>query len=311
MKTMKLYVTGGGGFVGQVLLNSIAEEKGGWEGIELVGTKSIDILDSDALTQDIATSEPDALIHLAALSNVPEAIANPPSAAQVNVIGTINVVEAVARRGGRCRLLHVGSSDEYGLITPEDLPVSESKALSPRNPYAASKAAAEMFVLERVRRTGMPAVCARAFNHTGPGQRQSFVFPSIANQLASIALGLQSEIILGDIDVTRDFLDVDDVLAAYRTLIGRGVDGEVYNVCSGREFKVRDGIAIMAAALGIQPEIRSDTSLMRRGEQRRVCGDNSKIRHLGWEPRIPIEDTLRRLALYALEQKSKNKETTR
>lgn len=308
---MKLYLTGHGGFVGQALLKSIAEGKSDWNGVELVGTKGIDILDFDALTRDIAISDPDAVIHLAALSNVPDAIANPISTAQVNVLGTINVVEAVARQDGRCRLIHVGSSDVYGLIAPDELPISEDKSLSPRNPYAASKAAAEMFVLERVRRTGMPAVCTRPFNHTGLGQTRSFVFPSIANQLASIALGLQSEIVLGDIDITRDFLDVDDVLAAYRTLIRRGADGEVYNICSGREFKIRDGIDIMAAALGIRPEIRSDASLMRHSEQRRVCGDNSKIRRLGWEPLIPIEDTLRRLALYTLKQKSKNEEHAR
>lgn len=292
---MRLYLTGSSGFVGQCLAGRVAGAEGEWGRISLGFDPDLDILDGDALAHALDRFAPDAILHLAAQSNVPASIADPVHTARVNVMGTLNLLDAMERAAPRARLLHVGSGDIYGLVPEQSQPITEQTPLAPRNPYAASKVAAEMFVLERTRRGRVKACCVRAFNHTGPGQSADFVFPALALQIARLARSGQGngEVIAGDLDITRDFLDVRDVIDAYGILLEKGEVGAVYNVCSGEEVSLRKAAEQMAVLAGVTPCWMRDPRLTRPAEQRRVCGSPERLRALGWARSIPFEKTLR------------------
>lgn len=304
--TMRLLMTGSKGFVGGWLREVVAS-KSRWSNVEILAADA-DLLDCEALQQELGHHRPHAVIHLAAQSSVAAAIRDPVRTASVNVIGTLNLLEALEKTGFTGRLLFVGSSEEYGAVSADNLPVSEVVPLAPRNPYAASKAAAEMFVLERVRRGKLDAVCTRSFNHAGPRQDLRFVLPSLARQVARVKLGLQpAEIRVGDLEVTRDFLDVRDVASAYLTLLQRGITGSIYNVCSGQERRLADLLDTLLRLAGVNAVVKGDANLMRPVEQRRVCGDPTRLRALGWEPEIPIEQTLQSILDEWLENMKKER----
>lgn len=294
---MRLYLTGSSGFVGQWIARRVAETASPWGGVTLGADPELDILDIEGLRSALSQFAPDAVLHLAAQSNVPAAIADPRHTAQVNVMGTLNLLDAMEKVAPRARLLHVGSGDVYGIVPEAALPIVEEAPIAPRNPYAASKVAAEMFVLERARRGRLYACCARAFNHTGPGQSDQFVLPALALKVARLAAsGAQhGEIVAGDLDVTRDFLDVRDVIDAYRILLARGENGAVYNVCSGEEVQLRHAAEQLAALAGVAARFERDPGLIRPAEQRRVRGSPERLRALGWERAIPFANTLRDL----------------
>jgi GDP-4-dehydro-6-deoxy-D-mannose reductase len=288
---MKLLVTGFTGFVGG-WISATASVDPRWNGIEIL-TVTADLLDGGALATNLTQCPPDAVIHLAALSSVAEAIHDPVKTAAVNVMGTLNLLDALEKTGFSGRFLFIGSSEEYGAMAADKLPVTETAPLAPRNPYAASKAAAEMFVLERARRGKLNAVCVRAFNHTGPRQDARFVLPSLARQVARVALGRQSaEILAGDLDITRDFLDVRDVVAAYLTLLQHGECATAYNVCSGQESRLSDLLDELQRLAGVRVVVKRDPAMLRPAEQRRVRGDATRLRALGWAPAYPMTQTL-------------------
>lgn len=293
---MRLYVTGSRGFVGQTLQQQVKRDPQ-WQHFDIVTDPDIDIRDGDALNASLRHFHPDAVLHLAAQSNVPASLANPVETAQINVIGTLNLLDAIERKIPQARLLFVGSSDGYGLVQENQLPLKEEQPLQPRNPYAASKVAAEQFVLERVRRGRINACCTRSFNHTGPGQSARFVIPAIARQLALIRQGAQPpRLLTGDLDITRDFLDVRDVVRAYlHLLVQENATENVYNVCSGVETHLHEAASRMAEIAGLPVEFERDPALLRPAEQRRVCGDAARLRQLGWQPQIPFETTLQEI----------------
>lgn len=316
---MKLFVTGLSGFVGTWLQRRLNDPATGCP-YELIGTDPGDILDRPGLAKILAAARPDAVIHLAAQSNVPAAIADPLTTVEVNTIGTLNLLDALESAGFSGRLLFIGSGDQYGRVDSESLPLPETAAIQPRNPYAASKAAAELLVLERARRGRIDAVCARSFNHTGPDQDARFVLPGLARQIVEIGdrprfsgaekRGLSPiSIVAGDLDVTRDFLDVRDVVSAYLQLLINGESGGVYNVCSGIERHLGDTLATMMTMAGVEAAVERASHLMRPAEQRRSCGDNRRLCSLGWQPVVPWETTLANLLDYARQQLIKEKNT--
>jgi len=238
--------------------------------------------------------QPDWIIHLAAQSHVPSSWSDPAATLHLNVGGTATLLKVLTEADFRGRLLYVSSADVYGAVPTELLPVSEAVPAEPRNPYAVSKVAAEALCQQWARTQPLDIVIARPFNHTGPGQRPDFALPAFARDLAGIRLGQQpGRIMAGDLGVTRDFLDVRDVVAAYLALLDSGRRGEIYNVCSGRECNLGEALQQLIEIAGVHAEVVNDPARMRPSEQRRMRGSHDKLTlETGWKPQIALRDTL-------------------
>ena len=291
--TQRLMVTGARGFVGGHV--SQAVHRGEFGEVELVEPpKGWDVRDQVAVADFVAEVRPDQIVHLAAQSFVPRSFEAPRETYETNCIGTLNLLQALKETGFSGRLLYVSSGDIYGRVPEEQLPVDETRWPEPRSPYAVSKMAAEQLCLQSHRSDGLDVLIARPFNHVGPGQSAQFVLPALANQIVAIADGRQVPVIdVGDIDSTRDFTDVRDVVAAYAAMLTRGRPGETYVVGSGLERRIRDLLRTMCDIEDVTVEIRQNPAKMRPSEQRRMVADASKVhRDTGWAPRVPIETTL-------------------
>jgi GDP-4-dehydro-6-deoxy-D-mannose reductase len=191
-------------------------------------------------------------------------------------------------------LVFTSSAEVYGRQPPENIPLRETCALNPANPYAASKAAAEMLLLGEAHTFGLDVVIARAFNHIGPGQNERFVVASFAAQLAKIAAGGAPQLFVGNLDAKRDFLDVRDVVRAYVALARDGAAGEIYNVCSGTARSIRDVLRELIIAAHVPVEVRDDPGRMRPSDVPLFVGDASKLRAAtGWEPHIAFAASIR------------------
>ncbi|MDU4250154.1 GDP-mannose 4,6-dehydratase [Pseudomonas sp.] len=284
----RLLVTGLSGFVGTQLRASLGSQ---WQLMEL---PRLDLCEPGAFDEYLRGEAPDAVIHLAGQTFVPQAFRDPAGTLQVNLIGTLNLLESLKRCGFSGAFLYVSSGDVYGQVSEEQLPITELQLPRPRNPYGVSKLSAELLCQQWSFAEPWRMMVARPFNHVGMGQKADFVIPAVARQLARIRHGLQDACIeVGDIDVTRDFLDVRDVLSAYFALLEKGRSGEVYNVCSGQEYRLRDLIDQMAVLAGVDLQIRQDPQKLRKAEQRRVRGSNAKLqRETGWRPAHGMEQIL-------------------
>ncbi|MEP9319314.1 GDP-mannose 4,6-dehydratase [Pseudomonas sp. LABIM340] len=285
----RLLVTGLSGFVGTQLRASLGPQ---WQLMEL---PRLDLAEPGAFDEYLRDDVPDAVIHLAGQTFVPQAFRDPAGTLQVNLIGTLNLLQSLKRCGFTGAFLYVSSGDVYGQVSEDQLPITELQLPRPRNPYGVSKLSAELLCQQWSFAEPWRMMVARPFNHVGMGQKADFVIPAVARQLARIRHGLQDACIeVGDIDVTRDFLDVRDVLSAYFALLEKGRSGEVYNVCSGQEYRLRDLIAQMATLAGVELQIRQDPQKLRKAEQRRVRGSNAKLQsETGWKPAHGMEQILR------------------
>lgn len=292
----KLLATGHRGFVGTAL-RQFLELQTDSPAVWCPVTRESDLLDPAQLREMLGEHQPDWVVHLAAQSHVPLSWEDPAQTLQVNVCGTANLLKALSDSGFHGRLLYVSSADVYGAVPEAALPVSEEAALAPRNPYGSSKVAAEVLCRQWARTQQLDVVIARPFNHTGPGQRAEFALPGFAREIAAIKLGRQGpQIHVGDLDVTRDFLDVRDVANAYLALLAQGRSGETYNVCSGREVHLGDALRRLIALAGVQAEIALDPARLRPTEQRRMLGSHAKITaDTGWVPRIALDETLKQV----------------
>ena len=293
MAGRRLLVTGANGFVGRHVEKSIL--KGGFAGMELAVTPAgWDIRDAAAVRELVEAVRPAAVLHLAAQSFVPRSFEDPRETLDINLLGTLNLLQALSACGFGGRLVYVSSGDIYGRVPEEALPVNESRVPEPRSPYAVSKIAAEQLCLQWARTEGLQAIIARPFNHVGPDQDQRFVLPALARQVALIEAGRQAPVIeAGDIDTTRDFTDVRDIVAAYEAMFRAGTTGRIYLVASGIERKVRDLLSDMCRLAGVAPEIRQDPAKLRPAEQRRMVADASLLtQDTGWHPQVPFETTL-------------------
>ena len=291
----RLLVTGDQGFVGQHALKLLPTATG----LSTLAN-GIDICDKARLIDCFQNFKPEAVLHLAAKSFVPDSFRSPEKTFIVNFLGTLRLLEALAETGFTGRFLYVGTGDAYGLVATDLLPISEDLALRPRNPYAVSKAAAEALCYQWSLTGPFDIIMARPFNHIGTGQASSFAISNFACQAAEIAAGKRLPVLqVGNIDVTRDFTDVKDVLHAYELLLTRGHKGEIYNVCSGVERPVRMILESLLRLAGVKAEIVSDPARYRPADQLRVCGSHDKLtRHTGWQLEVPIDETLLKLYRY-------------
>ena len=289
----RLLVTGASGFVGMHVRAAVAQ--GLFGAAEFVAAPAgWDIRDGDATHEVVSALRPDSVLHLAAQSFVPRSFENPRETFEINAIGTLNLLQALAAHRFDGRLIYASSGDVYGRVPEDALPVDEQRVPEPRSPYAASKIAAEQICLQWGRTEALDAIIARPFNHVGPGQDARFVLPALARQVVEIERGRQPPVIeAGDIDTTRDFTDVRDVVAAYAAMFRAGIPGNTYLVASGRERRVRDLLRDMCGLAGVDATIHQDPAKLRPAEQRRMVASAALLTSdTGWQPRISFETTL-------------------
>jgi GDP-4-dehydro-6-deoxy-D-mannose reductase len=272
----RVLVTGPDGFVGRHLRAELGEAFVAFEG---------DVLDAAALRAAVREIRPEGLVHLAAISSVGQSFGETAEVWRTNVLGTVNVVEALRAEAPAVRLLFPSSGDVYGRA--EIVPTPEEAAVAPVSPYAASKAAAELACL------GIDAIVARAFPHTGPGQDERFAVGSWTAQLARIRAEGGGTLRVGDLDVERDLTDVRDVCRAYHQLLDPSVAAGTYNVASDRAVPLRRIVELLIEAAGVPVTVERDEARLRPAEVRVLAGDASKLRAAtGWAPEIPLERTL-------------------
>jgi GDP-4-dehydro-6-deoxy-D-mannose reductase len=307
----RVLITGGTGFVGTHLIRFL---KSHGSNIAVIasgdGTSSqepevdyyiVDIRRADDVRSVVHNVSPTVVYHLAGISAVDVSWNNPRLTFEVNVSGAYNLFEAAMSLPSLPRILNVSTSQVYAA---SDMTLSETSLISPDNPYAASKAMAEMLRVQYRKCIGGGIITARSFNHTGPGQTPNFVLPSIAKQFAEMEARLRPRrLTAGNLEVTRDFSDVRDVVLAYSALLEKGRIDEVYNVCSGSAVRLADIIRKFEVISGIAVEIETDPARLRGNEVSRILGDSAKIRtETGWSPQIPLEKTMRDLLDYWREQ---------
>jgi GDP-4-dehydro-6-deoxy-D-mannose reductase len=302
-------VTGCNGFVGRALVGRlIAAGYDVWGADrsepdqEFKGKQHLsgDLADAAFVANAIDDASPTAIVHLAAQSSVAKSFEEPASTLRDGTVPALNILEHVRTSQSSARVLLVGSADEYGAVKPAQLPVREDTPVNPESPYALAKVIQNHYGRAYAKLYRVDAVMTRSFNHTGPGQRETFVLPSFARQVAEISRGKRdAEIEVGNLDVQRDFLDVRDVCDAYVVLLKKGRMGETYNVCSGQSYRVGDLLRELCALAGIHVAIRVDVSRLRPVDTPELRGNPSKMReHTGWATKIPIQDTLKSLLQY-------------
>ncbi|MDD9370287.1 MAG: GDP-mannose 4,6-dehydratase [Acidimicrobiales bacterium] len=288
---MRALVTGAGGFVGVHLVRHLEEQ--GDDVVQLErNVDGIDITDADALTEAVVAAKPEAVYHLAGAADVGGSWAEPRSTFLANALGTLNVLEA-SREAGAERVLAVTSADVYGRVTQDELPLDEDQPLRPVSPYAASKVAADAIAQQAWLGHKLPVVRVRAFNHLGPGQSDRFVAPSVAARIARNERDGGDEVPIGNMTPRRDVTDVRDVVRAYRLLIEAGEAGAVYNVCRGAAVSVEQLAQALIGMAERPMRLVSDPALQRPVDIPVLVGDNGALRRAtGWEPTIPLEQTL-------------------
>lgn len=299
---MKALIIGGAGFVGGYL---IRELKAAGQQVcatclenetirEDCGRYVLDILDAKAVEDIIADIQPDVIYHLAAQSSVSLSWKKPRLTADINVIGTINVLEAVRSQEKKIRLLLIGSGEEYGFIRPDACPLTEDEPLNPGNIYAATKACQGMLGEIYARAYNMDIIMVRAFNHSGPEQLPVFVISDFCRQIAMIEKGDAPAVMsVGNLSARRDFTDVRDVVRAYRLLSEKGVSGRTYNVGRGKAVAIQ---YILDTALGFSNadiEVRQDPARMRASDIPVIEPDTARIfSDTGWKAEISMEKTI-------------------
>lgn len=256
-----------------------------------VGYQRLDLTDASETASVISEAAPDYIVNLAAVSSVGASWRDPRLTMQVNVMGTVNVLEAARTLPRTPRILLVGSSEEY---LPKNGPLSEGDPIDATNPYGISKATQERVAQMYAREWGMQVLLTRSFNHTGPGQSSTFVVPSWCRQVADIeGSGHAGTMRVGNLAVERDISDVRDVVRAYRMILEGGVPGRAYNVGSGVATPLKTVLSIICDLTEQKVDVEVDPALLRPNDTPSICADISRIAdELGWKPEIRLDRTL-------------------
>ncbi|HYM56803.1 MAG TPA: GDP-mannose 4,6-dehydratase [Solirubrobacteraceae bacterium] len=288
----RVLVTGASGFAGGHLVAACAEA--GDEVAELSRTAGlrVELLDAAAVRGAVRETAPAVVHHLAALAHVGRSWQEPEAYLRENVAMTLNVLEAVRAEAPTAAVVVVASGELYG--PPASLPVDETAPLRPQNPYAVSKAGADLLAGFYADAHGLRVIRARAFNHAGPGQKPIYAVASFARQAAAGLVAGEDpvRVVTGNPDARRDYTDVRDVVRAYRALAVQGEPG-AYNVCSGRTASAAELVAALGRAAGVEIDLVVDPALRRAHEVMEVRGSYARLHEAtGWEPEIPLEQTL-------------------
>jgi GDP-4-dehydro-6-deoxy-D-mannose reductase len=298
MSVGRILVTGAGGFVGRHIVPALAAA---FPGATLLGTgletpARLDITDAAEVDRWMAAHQPDACLHLAGISAIGAAQADPGQAWAVNLQGSLNIAHAIMAQAPQCRMVFISTAEAYGASFKAGIALDEQAPLAPMNLYAATKAAADL-ALGALAGEGLRLLRLRPFNHTGPGQLPHFVVPAFASQIARIEAGLAPpELLTGALTPERDFLDIRDVCAAYALAIARFDElpgNTILNIASGQPVPIGTVLAQLLALAKVPIAAREDASRLRRVEIIRAAGDAAAARRLlGWAPRFRLTETL-------------------
>lgn len=283
---MRAFLTGASGFVGR-WLRSHLEERG--DEVSALA-EGVDLRDAAAVRDAVVGARPDVVYHLAALTHVGQSWDRPDETVEVNVLGTLHLLEAARAASPPPRVLLVSSAEVYG--SGQGAALDEQSELAPVTPYAASKIAAEYLGVQEFLGRGLSVVRARPFNHIGPGQADTFAVAALARRVVA-AERTGGEVRVGNLEAMRDFTDVRDVVRAYRLLAEVGEAGAVYNVCSGVAVRIGEVLARLARLARTSVEVVEDPSLFRPVDVPVLRGDARKVRAAtGWAPEIALDTTL-------------------
>lgn len=306
---MKVLITGITGFVGSHLAEyclaldepvevvGICRWRSRRENIEHLGDAvemhECDLRDASSVQKLLADVRPQRIFHLAAQSYVPSSWNAPAETITTNVIGQLNIFEAMREIDLDARIQIAGSSEEYGLVHPHEAPITEDNPLRPLSPYAVSKVAQDTLAYQYHQSYGLQAIRTRAFNHTGPRRGDVFVTSNFAKQIAGIEAGLREPVMhVGDLTPERDFTDVRDIVRAYWLCLEHCEPGEVYNIASGKAYRIQQVLDMLLAHSDVDIEVRQDPARLRPSDVPLLLGDNSKFyKATGWKPEIPFEQT--------------------
>lgn len=310
----KALITGITGFVGSHLAELLLEA-GVWEVYGTVRWRSkreniehltevnlveCELRDSVSVEKMISQVQPDYIFHLAAQSFVPTSWNAPSDTLSNNILGQVNILEAVRRAGIKPRILVACSSEEYGLVMPSEIPITEENPLRPLSPYGVSKVAQDLLGYQYFKSYGMHIVRTRAFNHTGPRRGHVFVSSDFARQIAEIEKGLRLPFIFtGNLSAQRDFTDVRDIVKGYLMALDYGEPGEVYQLCSGKALAISELLEILLSMTNVAIEVRQDPARLRPSDVPVLLGSHAKFHEqTGWKPQIPLEQTMADLLNY-------------
>ncbi len=259
-----------------------------------------DIKDAVAMTAMISEIMPERIFHLAAQSYVPFSWRAPQETLMTNVMGEVNLFEAVRQAKIDPFIQIAGSSEEYGMVHPDEIPIKETNPLRPLSPYGVSKVAQDFLGYQYFKSYGLKIIRTRAFNHTGPRRGVVFATSNFAKQIVEIGKGKREPVIhVGNLDAVRDFLDVRDVARAYALSLEKGKPGEVYNICSGIGIKIKDMLDKLIALSRVDLEIKQDPTRLRPSDVGLLVGSSEKFqKETGWKPEIPFDTTLTDLLDY-------------
>jgi len=310
---LRILITGATGFAGSHLADQLLAQ----EEVELWGAANtpgrpdyldkriqftqVDLRNLAEVEQLLAASRPDRIYHLAGQAFVPQSWADPWETLEDNLRPQLNIIQVCLRRNlSDARILSVCSNEEYGRLSPEELPAHENSPFRPDSPYGVSKLAQDFLAQAYFLSHHLPIIRVRPFNHIGPRQNARFVAADFASQIAAIEHGLRPPIIrVGNLHAERDFTDVRDIVRAYILVLERGQPGEVYNIASGIVRPVRAVLDGLLACSAVSIAVEVDPAKLRPSDTPRQQGDSSKLRAAtGWEPAIPFEQSLKDLLDY-------------
>ena len=314
---MRILITGFTGFVSEYFLEYLNTVEKNCEVLGLARTHpsfdvgnfdnlkikfhKIDLLNKQEVENIIQNFKPSYILHLASVSSVAQSWLTPYDSFVNNTNIFLNIIEQIRVSKLQCRILSVGSSEEYGEVAEHQLPLTEDSKIVALSPYAVARISQEM--LSKIYADGynMDIVMTRSFNHIGARQKDKFVISSFAKQLVQLSKtsSTRKKITTGNLNIVRDFLDVRDVVKAYYLLLKKGTKGEVYNICSGKGTLLKDIIQTMSSTLDLEIEVELNPTLVRPNENKKIIGSYNKINsHLGWEPTVTIENSLKSIIEY-------------